>query len=594
MYELRPHQKLGAQYISDFGKHTVKRNYVSVSACVSSGKTLLAIAGMADNIKNNEKTFQVFVCPRLNLCTQQAEETYDFLKDNGINASVILYNSAKYDGTRNINVCTDRKVDDCEEFFEGCNHVVMIACSESIWGGKDKEFFKRKCTFEHILKNNRAYGRKNAAIVYDEAHNYESKFSIIEKLSEYFNVSVLMSGTPGENQRRIHRVSKKIDYSIRAAILDKIICKPTLNIIDGYNDDTHLTSAVNSMIANENRIHKAPFGTRALICARSIDAIKSAADKIKNSHVITLHSNKKVVNDDNEIIEITSTIDGVEKSAQETMKLIESIDKKENYFGDDLPIVVFQVDMISEGINIKSFNSVLITSYSETKQMQQIGRVLRDVEFRGHHKKDEDEVNIYAAVQNADDLMQLLINLEEYDLTDDVFNWGKIIKSCNGSSPKDENGIAIFNEWKQIDTVLDIKKLLKMRDSFICKKNSKASVISEKFSKKDIESISEILFKVFKGKKRGGDNNGGRPSNKHSPSGSPSGNSEGSKGKGNKTINVFQLIRELQCSIRDFTSGECGNALWRFGERKQVYRAIGFDGYEDTIDEIVSTLDWRF
>lgn len=81
MVTLRPHQKEGAQYISKYGVGSSKGNFVSVACCVSSGKTLLAIAGLAENIKNNPKTCQVFICPRLNLCKQQAEDIYDYKEE---------------------------------------------------------------------------------------------------------------------------------------------------------------------------------------------------------------------------------------------------------------------------------------------------------------------------------------------------------------------------------------------------------------------------------------------------------------------------------------------------------------------------------
>lgn len=134
------------------------------------------------------------------------------MEENGLNCAVVLYNSAKYDGNKNISVCSDRKVTNTE-FFTNCDHVIIVACNEPIWGGKDTKCFIRKNTFESILKNNEKYGRKNAAIIYDEAHNYESKFDTIKELSDYFNVSVLMSGTPGKEQRNIHKASDHVDYS---------------------------------------------------------------------------------------------------------------------------------------------------------------------------------------------------------------------------------------------------------------------------------------------------------------------------------------------------------------------------------------------
>ena len=87
---LRTHQIIGRDYISKYGIGSSKGNFVSVACCVSSGKTLLAIAGLVENIKNNPKTCQVFICPRLNLCKQQAEDIYDYLKENSLNCAVVL------------------------------------------------------------------------------------------------------------------------------------------------------------------------------------------------------------------------------------------------------------------------------------------------------------------------------------------------------------------------------------------------------------------------------------------------------------------------------------------------------------------------
>ena len=594
MNTLRPHQKVGKEYISEYGSGSSTGNFVSVACCVSSGKTLLAMAGLAENIKNNPKTCQVFICPRLNLCKQQAEEIHDYLKENNIICAVVLYNSAKYDGNKNIGVCSDRKVTDTE-FFMNCDHVIIVACNESIWGGKDTEFFIRKNTFENILKNNEKYNRKNAAIIYDEAHNYESKFDTIKELSNYFNVSVLMSGTPGKEQRDLHKISAHVDYSIRSAILENIICKPTLNVINGYDTDTYLMSAVNSILFNEKPLHKDPFKTRLLVCAKSIDSIRSVADKLTDCHVITLHSNKEGQDDDNNVFTIVPTIDGVEKSAEETMRIIEALDKNQNYFNDDLPIVVFQVDMISEGINIKSFNSVLITSYSEIKQMQQIGRVLRDIEFNGHHKKAEDEVSIYVAVENKEDLAQLLINLEEYDLTDDVFKWGKITNANNGSSPEVEDSPAVITEWRQIDEVLDIEEIMKLTDKIANGKiNNKLSLLqfsSEKYSKLYEELCramkKKVLTKASKSssKKTKSDSELATAQNKDTDLNDDK--------KVKEQVNFAALLRSLYHNILRITEDQDNRRLWQNGKRNGLYKILNFNDL-DLIDTFVKEIGWRF
>jgi len=484
---LRPHQIKGSNIIVDFAKNKTFGNYFSVACCVSSGKTLLAIDGMLNAIQFSSKTFQVFVCPRLKLCKQQAEEIINEVSKRKIpGTQVLLYNS---DTTTDLEVISDRKVIADEEFFTGASHIIVVACDESLWGGGLDSIF-RQAKFKNILKNNISYGRENLTIVYDEAHNYQSKKDVIDDFKNYFYTTVLMSGTPAEYQRDIHKNWPSVSYSIKDALNDNIICKPTLNVIRGYgDDDSYLLSAVESALVNEN--HTAPFSTRLLVCARGINPIHSVCDNLKNCHVIVLHSDK-TVDDENVIKSLTSKIDGVEKNVNETMDVIESLDTGNNYFNDTLPIVVFQVDMISEGINIKSFNSVLITSYSEIKQMQQIGRILREWKIAGKSKKTDDNVNIYATCENDDDLADLLINLEQHELTHDVFKWGKLTDVYNGSAP-DADGIARFSKWQQIQEVLDIEKIYSMRNQIHNNRiNNRLSTIVSKLPPNIFNVLSRI------------------------------------------------------------------------------------------------------
>ena len=355
-------------------------------------------------------------------------------------------------------------------------------------------------------------------------------------------------------------------------------------------------SAVNSILFNEKPLHKDPFKTRLLVCAKSIDSIRSVADKLTNCHVITLHSNKEGQDEDNNVFTIVPTIDGVEKSAEETMKIIEALDKNQNYFNDDLPIVVFQVDMISEGINIKSFNSVLITSYSEVKQMQQIGRVLRDIEFNGHHKRVEDEVSIYAAVENKEDLAQLLINLEEYDLTDDVFKWGKITNANNGSSPETNDNPAIITEWRQIDEALDIEEIMRLTDKIANGKiNSKLS--SLKISSEKCEELYKELCKAMKKAAAKVSAKASKNSAKKTNSASASAQNKDTGSDGDKKTkeqtNLAALLRALYHGILQVTKDKTNRYLWQKDKRDGIYKSLKFEDFE-LVDTFVKEIGWRF
>ena len=196
----------------------------------------------------------------------------------------------------------------------------------------------------------------------------------------------------------------------------------------------------------------------------------------KTFHFISIHSDKRTYNKDGSIDDITAEIDGVACKSSEAYAKIEKIDN--GIFDDDLPILVAQVEMIGEGINVKSFNAVITASNSDKTAMQQIGRAIRDykitkdiVERREvHHKvlkqksgilnrllkrtEEVDEVeiieethphtfskvkdgkaNVYVIIDNLEQIQELVVNLAgKHDLTDCCFSWGDRLDVQAGSS----------------------------------------------------------------------------------------------------------------------------------------------------------------
>lgn len=607
MLALRPHQEKGSNTIVNYCDNKIKGNFLSVACCVSSGKTLLAIAGMSKvierRIESSNKTFQVFVCPRLNLCDQQAKEIYDYMKEKNLPVSILLYNSNntpmenKY---KEIGILerNSRFCDDSTELFLGSDHIIVVACDASIWRGKAEEAKINENIFKSILKNNEKFGRENTAIIYDEAHNYESKFDSIERISSFFDVSVLMSGTPGEKQCEIHNKDiNSIDYSIRDGIIDNIICRPTLNLINTYDglDDRYLESAVNSVVTLENTLHKSPFIPRILVCASGIDSIESICRNFPNCNVITYHSDKSVKDTDKnkpDVIE-SKVIYGIshkeeKKTDKEILSILEKIDES-NYFNNSLPIIVFQVDKISEGINIKSFNSIIITSHSDIRQMQQIGRVLRDWHIDNFSKKDNDVVNIYATCKNTEDIRDLILNLEKYDLTDDVFNWGKVLINNNGSRAKD--GLPELNKWEQINAVLDIEKILKMCDDSYNKniiKNS--SKIFADFSKDECAQLIAEL-KVLEKSKKG---KSGITSSKTKHTSQHKTQSNNTK-KTSLSSKDTDLIRALYKNLLNVTSKKLSRTLWYRSEKDKDIVLNGLNiNNTSLIKKFIKAMKWHF
>ena len=282
----------------------------------------------------------------------------------------------------------------------------------------------------------------------------------MESLNDFFKVSLFMSGTPADYQEKISQNSDfTSDCSLCEAIEKKYICRPTLNI--AKCEDIHLPYLLEAVYNREKTMKNADiFGVRILSNMKSIDDCQKCAQKIlkmkekghfdKNLHIIVIHSEKKTTDG----IIYRSFIDNVDISEKTQYSFFEKyvpegetcenfvdflklIDEGKVFKGD--PIIMFQVDMISEGVNIKSFNSVIIQSQSEKKEMQQIGRVLRDIKIGNYSKKEDGWASIYAISENEKTICELLSNLSDYGLKLEDMDWGdRIDISTSGGDEDDE------------------------------------------------------------------------------------------------------------------------------------------------------------
>ena len=470
---LRPWQVFAKNKINEIAEQEAHA-LIAVNACVGSGKTTVAMQAMVDFIKRNstEPPLQVFVCPRLALCEQQAKEIKKYFTDSQIESStVICYN------------CEGEKP---KEFTNHNQHIVLVACDKSIWDDKLP-------AFKRLLEN-----RKCGVIAYDEAHNYSAHCSQMfhytedksipytadDGLATYFETSLFMSGTPNEYQTKLAKDNHSIELSIKDAISvtpRPYICKPTLNLVHSKDEvfDVRLIRDAIVAIKNhekdlyENNEYIQP---RILICLNEIDTIQNIKDELGDDcHIISLHSVKET-NINNEVETFEPEINGVKKNKTEVMEMLDAIDsdseKASELLSDKKPIIVLQVDMISEGVNIKSFNSVFITSHTQTKQMQQIGRVLRHFEVKDENgnilfdKNTSGLANIYCPISNEAEIGELLYNLEQAGLSEGCFEWGKIVNVTHSSANSESSDNPAKPEtWRSIRSEFNIDELYRMGDN---------------------------------------------------------------------------------------------------------------------------------
>lgn len=152
---------------------------VSVAAAVGSGKTLLSsyVFGKFIHDHKNEKTVQIFLCPRINLCTQQ-----DIEIKTGIHQ---LFEELEADRDFTIQVvnCENKSYNKNNDYLPG-NHTIFVICDESLWGTDpnlppDHRWNSWISKFKQWSNEGVQFG----GVVYDEAHNYKEK---IEKMTSEF------------------------------------------------------------------------------------------------------------------------------------------------------------------------------------------------------------------------------------------------------------------------------------------------------------------------------------------------------------------------------------------------------------------------
>ena len=275
-----------------------------------------------------------------------------------------------------------------------------------------------------------------------------------KNIAHLFKNVITMSGTPDWVQREMTSKNKKNECkcSPKLAMKNGWICKPVLNLVNC--SDADWPAAVKAVFCRELKTYENNgklFKPTILVNCKSIDDVanlrevpwfKDNAGKL--FHLISIHSKKTVHDNAGLVKDLCAEIDGKSVEAEEAYNVIASIDKQ----NDALPTIVFQVQMIGEGINVKSFNAVVTASNCDKTAMQQIGRVLRNFYVKKtvvekHEEKldgffnkllkrtrvvetqiektfskvKDGTANVYVINDNLQTLTNLIVGLSNYDLT---------------------------------------------------------------------------------------------------------------------------------------------------------------------------------
>jgi len=314
-----------------------------------------------------------------------------------------------------------------------------------------------------------------------------------KNLAHLFKNVIMMSGTPDWVQQKMTVKNPKniCKCSPKLAMDNGWICRPSLNLVNCSDEDW--PAAVKAVYNREMEVYEKSgkiFRPTILVNCGSIDQVANLREKKwfkenagKKFHLISIHSMKTVTDDKTNIKkDLSAEIDGKKVDAQAAYDAIMDIDKLE----DSLPVLVFQVAMIGEGINVKSFNAVITASNCDKTAMQQIGRAVRNfsiekevvektvkpldtfwgklfkktVEVEELKKKtftkvNDGHANVYVINDNLKTLMNLVHGLNNFDLTSDCFSWGKKIDISTGSAVRilDEEDAAHEqkDKWNDMD-----------------------------------------------------------------------------------------------------------------------------------------------
>lgn len=281
-------------------------------------------------------------------------------------------------------------------------------------------------------------------------------------LHDCFKLVICASGTPSKLQREIAEAFPKfaVEHPMWEAVKDGEVIKPKLHLIKAASRN-NLPAAIKAVLKKAKRkvlITKMPL--HIMINCHGIDEINSIINLDffkenvgKRFHIMTIFTDKKYENEDGLPKVLKSTIDGQTVKKDTVRDVLSKIDKCEpnDYINDDLPILLFQVDCISEGINLKSFSFIIITTMEERRAHQQGARGMRHYNFKGVEKED---VDIFLFYENEAKISTMFSNLTKFGLTADCFEWSDSIDLSQSSSEEEKvkklHRLAKY-EWEEID-----------------------------------------------------------------------------------------------------------------------------------------------
>lgn len=396
--------------------------FVNVIAGVGSGKTDVAAYALYDWIRLNPNatTVSMFIAPTINLCNQQEESIGSYIKWMLRHNTRINPSSVKFIPI-NSRAPERQDIVDLMELPEGYHYIITV-CKPSYFGEKKYYPFWGRI-FRAWYQRGFAMGVR----AYDEAHNYKSKADLIVGGAAFFHADVLMSGTPAEYQTQMDTEHKAL-CSVQNSMAHGWTVCPKLYFVKAIWNDSKV-AIIRDMIMIEAKLSKDEgIAPRMMVCCKNIAEVWEIANLPLFSqglgeyiNVITIHSETKGM---------TPLVNGQQVTPEEAMRVVKQLDSgagnsilREYGVNTDVITVVFQVDMVSEGINVKSFNSVIVTTSNSRRAMQQFGRVFRNFDVDGYSKRKNGHASVYVVQPSAKEFVSFFRGLrDKYGVNFDCFD----------------------------------------------------------------------------------------------------------------------------------------------------------------------------
>lgn len=474
-----------------------EHNVWIVNACTGSGKTNLGFEMIIQDIYISyllgEKSIHGFVAPRILLSDQQMKDFAKYFQqwypDLYCKTDIRYVHSGKTDPKvgKHLDIVDNSGTIKPYKFGQSYDHCVVVFCYESFKGKKDSkrayEFFKKTVS----VNKNRGVIVTCGSLIFDESHNYDNNFELLtgymrkdkvisesvkfknDNFRSLFKDITCMTGTPGEFQCLMSQDDKfskdyLVEVTYKYAIGESwILCPEVFVILNLFNLENALTHAVISAYEREKAAHpNEPVHMLVNCLDRTIamNTVKKVCEYIKNNDldckVFSLHG----ADDD-----LKPTEDGVECNDSELIKAkvcgIKYNDVEYGGIDKDYPtrdVIVMQVKMISEGININSFNAVVVTSTNEVNIIQQIGRAVRPFLGKNH-------VAVYCVCDNYSDVWDVFKPLIKEGLQLNEILGG--VKKLDEQTPTTtaKPGRAVFKEsdWDAVhkqDLIMDLEQMM--------------------------------------------------------------------------------------------------------------------------------------